>query len=73
MQTGGGTINGKQSEKIVIVLRRLLMAHPEVNELAPMPYFEEGEDYYRPSDSVDWDLLTKIYEIVTFSNSMEIS
>ena len=69
----GGTISGKQSEKIVIGLRRLLMTHPEVIELAPMPYFEEGEEYYRPSDSLDWDLLTKLYEIVTFSNGMAIS
>ena len=69
----GGTISGKQSEKIVIGLRRLLMTHPEVIELAPMPYFEEGEDYYRPSDSLDWDLLAKLYEIVTFSNGIAIS
>ena len=68
-----GTIKGKQSEKIVIGLSRLLMPHPEVIELAPMPCFEEGEDYYRPSDSVDWDLETKLYEFVTFSNGMLIS
>ena len=68
-----GVIAGKEAEKIVIGLRRLLMEHPEVIELVPMPYFEEGEKYYRPSSSVEWEILTMLYEIVTFSNGMAIN